>query len=332
MRTWEPSQTVIKKTELAIQLLEKLEPLILCRNLIRTPIEKLTELEDKAGVKLPPDYKYWVTTVGTGFVDFIFGSVSVWSIYEIGIDVVNKEHTKYNGIASYVTPLTRFHSGSPHGIHISGLAVSDEGLSPVIASMYASYNGLVSPSWPHFIISGILKCISNISRNNLSSDQRNFIEQLPPLSISDIDPDYDELVKISDELAIDTHTIDKDNELMYTKWSDLALNEIAVEINERYCRVTKDPVFDEITEENEWLVFENILSTTNALMEHGFHSLESSELGGHLHALFESLQKYDESKYFLELLSRHPWRKVREGSQNIEYDNVLMKFVEKLST
>ena len=139
-----------------IDLLDRMKDLILWRNLIPQELTTLDGYEESSGKKLPPDYRHWVATYGSGQIDFTCGTLVIPSPndirrYEVGGRLYGKQPKDSH------LRICLCYAGTPILTAMDATIVDEAGFCPVIQT--GVNNGLVeevlASSWPMYLVRGI---------------------------------------------------------------------------------------------------------------------------------------------------------------------------------
>ena len=77
---------VIEQTALALDYLKRASGLIIYKSLVPQDGRLIDEYADLTGRTIAPDYRLWLTKIGSGTIDFVFGSIDIQSCIDIALN------------------------------------------------------------------------------------------------------------------------------------------------------------------------------------------------------------------------------------------------------
>ncbi|MCE1225213.1 MAG: SMI1/KNR4 family protein [Geobacteraceae bacterium] len=163
----EYSDVVIKQTRMAWEFLEKARPLITYTKLVPVSEEQIVQYEQKQNKIVPPDYRYWLTTYGSGLIEFLEGAVEIVSIYELMESdgrTVSSDDPRDSWKRIYIG-----YSGAPIAMALDSTIIDENGCAPVIETEdYGNkVDKVLASSWPMYVV----RCVIEIASSLKSSTQ-----------------------------------------------------------------------------------------------------------------------------------------------------------------
>lgn len=186
-----PTDIMKKQTELAWQYLEKARPLIIYEKLVPVTDTQIDLYEQVWEKIVPPDYRYWLTTYGSGLIEFLQGELPIISIYELkesdGRDV-SADDPKNCHKRIYIG-----YAGAPVASCLDSTIIDEDGCAPVIETdVYGNkVEKVLASSWPMFVIKSIIDIAINLKERaqieTYTNDQIAAIDALANLDFASID-------------------------------------------------------------------------------------------------------------------------------------------------
>lgn len=185
------SDVIKDQTALAWQYLEKAKPLITYKKLVPVSEAQIAQYEITWNKIVPPDLRYWLTTYGSGRIEFLEGELEILSIYELmnsdGRDVsVGDPHNCWKRI--YIG-----YAGAPVTLCLDSTIIDENGCAPIILTEKYSnkVEQVLASSWPMFVVKGIIDialALKNRHQNeSFTAEQVSAIDELTSWSIEVID-------------------------------------------------------------------------------------------------------------------------------------------------
>ncbi len=185
------SDVIKGQTALAWHYLENAKPLITYQKLVPVSEAQIAQYELTWNKIVPPDLRYWLTTYGSGRIEFLEGELEILSIYELmnsdGRDVsVGDPQNCWKRI--YIG-----YAGAPVTLCLDSTIIDENGCAPIILTEeYSNKVELVlASSWPMFVVKGIIDialALKNRHQNkSFTSEQISAIDELTSRNIEVID-------------------------------------------------------------------------------------------------------------------------------------------------
>lgn len=185
------SDVMKKQTELAWQYLEKARPLITYEKLVPVPEALIEKYEHHSHKIVPADYRYWLTTYGSGRIEFLDGELPIVSIFEL-MKICVREIT----VEDPQNCWERINISCPAArdtLFLDSTIIDDNGCAPVILTKTDSYEveKVLSSSWPMYVIKSIIdsaSCLKDRGQTgSYTAEQVKVIEELASQNIKLID-------------------------------------------------------------------------------------------------------------------------------------------------
>lgn len=185
------SDVIKKQTELAWQYLEKAKPLISYQKLVPVSGALIEQYELHSHKTVPVDYRYWLTTYGSGRIEFLDGELPIVSLFELmkicARDITVEDPQNCWERINISCPAAR------DTLFLDSTIIDDNGCAPVILINTGSYKveKVLSSSWPMYVIKSIIdsaSCLKDRAQTgSYTVEQTNAIEELANLDIELID-------------------------------------------------------------------------------------------------------------------------------------------------
>lgn len=185
------SDVMKKQTELAWQYLEKARPLITYEKLVPVPEALIEQYEHHSHKIVPADYRYWLTTYGSGRIEFLDGELPIVSIFEL-MKICVRDIT----VEDPQNCWERINISCPTArdtLFLDSTIIDENGCAPVILTKTGSYEveKVLSSSWPMYVIKSIIDSASYLKdrgqTGSYTAEQANVIEELASQNIELID-------------------------------------------------------------------------------------------------------------------------------------------------
>lgn len=170
------SDMLKNQVELAWQYIEKAKPLITYTKLVPVQEDQIAQYEQKQNKIVPPDYRYWLTTHGSGRIEFLEGDLKIVSIYEFlqsDDRTVSKDDPQGCSKRVYIG-----YAGAPVTLALDSTIIDEHGCAPVIQThcYENTVETVLASSWPMYVVKRILEIASSINNrvpNNSFTDEQN---------------------------------------------------------------------------------------------------------------------------------------------------------------
>ncbi|QOX77410.1 SMI1/KNR4 family protein [Trichlorobacter lovleyi] len=176
------SEKIKQQTDLVIKYLEIAKPLITYTKLVSVSEEQITQYEQQLNKIVPPDYRYWLTTYGSGRIEFLEGSLLIDSIFELMesdgrcVDEGDPQDCWKRIYIGY--------PGAPITMALDSTIIDEYGCAPVIETdEYGNTVGQVlASSWPMYVIRNIIETSKPLKAssqcNVFTADQVTAVNEL----------------------------------------------------------------------------------------------------------------------------------------------------------
>lgn len=288
------SDKIIKQSQLVNELLNDASALILYKNLVPVKKEEISRYIQGSGKIFPPDFFYWLTTYGSGIIDFVNGSIDIPSITDL---IEHEMDGRFWGKKpkNCWKRISLGYAGAPQLVALDSTIIDNDGCCPVIVTV--GYEDLVeevlASSWPMYLICRIIE-LTKDALSKVSIKEGSAANKLGLLSFPEIDTD---LKTAYSKAMLHNETESDDKE--YDEFMNNSLGDFASHYLDKF----KDEEFSEARINN----LNEAISLIDEFMEKGmssyFDSLQFIE--------YESTNKDIDRLY---TLLEHPGRDVRECS------------------
>lgn len=185
------SDILKNRTELAWQYLEKAKPLITYTKLVPVIEDQIVRFEQEQKKIVPPDYRYWLTTYGSGRIEFLEGDLEIVSIYEfLKCDGRTVSSDDPHGCSKRVYI---GYAGAPVALALDSTIIDEHGCASVIEThcYENTVETVLASSWPMYVVRSIIEIAASlynqIQNNSFSDEQIKAINELANLDIHLID-------------------------------------------------------------------------------------------------------------------------------------------------
>jgi hypothetical protein len=285
---------IIKQSEFVIELLNDASDLILYKKLVPVKKEEILRYIKGSGKVFPPDFFYWLTTYGSGIIDFVNDSVDIPSINDL---IENEMDGRYwsKKPKDCWKRISLGYAGAPQLLALDSTIIDSDGCCPVITTV--GYEDIVeevlASSWPMYLIRRIIKPTKD-ALSKISIEKESAANKFELLSFHEIDMD----LKTAHSKAMlhnETESDDKEHEEF--------MNNSLGEFTSHYLDEIEAGEFREkkINNLNETISF------IDKCMEHGISSFIDATM-----FIEEETTKRDLDKLYT--LLEHPSRDVRGRS------------------
>lgn len=159
----EYSAELMRQTALAWEFLDMAKSITTYMKLVPVMTEQIDEYEKAYDKIVPPDYRYWLETHGSGHIEFITDALEIPSIYELCDDggrLVDNDDPANCWKRIYLGC-----GGAPVTLALDSTIIDEFGCAPVIRTeVYSNQVGeVLSSSWPMYVVLKIIEAAKEVA-------------------------------------------------------------------------------------------------------------------------------------------------------------------------